>query len=290
MKTRGVLMALFFLCVTSVSLLAQIAPSLAETSQTEQQSAGLPDHGFFTYIGIGAGHDPFAKYTGELDISGGYDFGRTLEFETGMPFFFLSTTDHLDASGASHYSNRYSSFGDAFVRAKITPAIPGLDYTGTATVTAPTGSKNVSTGQATWDCNNHVEIDWWHLRPLGEFVLGNVPPVTLRLVEPFTISGYAAQLRMGNSFSITKGLTFDASFYESIPIGNSDVSVVAIPAASPASRSNLLSDRGFTGSLSRSDSGRLEFDITYNRSLAHSLDVVNITVRYRIGHVRKVYE
>ncbi len=269
-------------------MLAQIASSLAETPQNKQQSTGLPDRGFFTYIGVGGGHDPFAKDTGELDLSGGYDFGRTLEIETGMPFFFLSTTNKIEANGTSSFTNRYSSFGDAFVRAKITPAIEALDYTATVTVTAPTGAKNVSAGQATWDANNRVEMDLWHLRPFGEFVLGNVPPVTPRLMGPFTISGFATQLRLGNSFTLAKLLSFDASFYESLPIGSS--SVVTAPTLSSPLRSNLLSDHGFTGSLSQATAGRLEFDITYNRSLAHSIDAVSIEIRYRLGHVRKEYD
>lgn len=272
----------------TVPVLAQIAPSLEETPPSNQQSASLPDRGIFTYIGVGVGHDPFAKYTGELDLSGGYDFGRTLEIETGMPFFFLSTTNQLDASGASHFSNRYSSFGDAFVRAKITPAIEAFDYKAEVTVTAPTGTRNVSAGQATWDCNNHVEMDLWRLRPFGEFVLGNVPPVTPRLVGPFQISGFATQLRIGNSFTLAKLLSFDASFYESLPIGNS--SVVSTSTLSPLPASNLLSDHGFTGSLSQATAGRLEFDFNYTRSLAHSIDAVFLTVRYRLGHLRKEYD
>jgi hypothetical protein len=282
--TRSLPLRLFFLLITSLPLLAQPA-------QPEQQSAELPDRGYYTYIGIGGGHDPLARYTGELDINVGYDFGRTLEIETGMPFFFLSATDRLDANGTSHFSNRFSSFGDTFVRAKITPAIEALDYTATMTVTAPTGSRNVTTGQATWDCTNRVEVDWWRLRPIGEFALGNVPPVTPRLDEPFKISGFASQFRLGNSFSLTKAVSFDASFYESFPIGNS--SVVATEGSTTLSSSlgsNLLADHGFTGSFSKSTTGRVDFDVTYNYSIAHSLNAISFTIGYRIGHVRKDYD
>ena len=292
--TRNILLTLFFLSTTSVSLPAQIASPLVQSPSFTQQSASLPDRGFYTYIGVGGGHDPFAKYSGELDISGGYDFGRTLEIETGLPFFFLSTTNELDANGASSFTNRYSSFGDVFVRAKVTPALGDLDYTSTATVTAPTGAVTVSAGQVTWDWNNRVEMELWHLGPFGEFDLGNVPPVTPRLVGPFTISGFGSQLRLGNSLTLRKVISFDASFYESIPIGNSsvvtDTELVATVSPSPLLGSNLLSDHGFTGSLSTATERRFDFDITYNRSLANSIDAVSVTVRYRLGHVRKEYE
>jgi hypothetical protein len=317
MKILACSVSVLLLAGTSISGLAQVAPSLTEIAQPEksaeiappeksaeiappeksaemaqpEKSADLPDRGFYTYIGVGGGHDPFARYTSELDISGGYDFGRTLEIEAGIPFFFLSTTDRLDANGNNNFSNRYSSFGDVFARAKVTPEFGELDYTSTATVTAPTGAKNVSAGQATWDWNNHFEMDWWHLRPIGEFVLGNVPPVTPRLVGAFTISGFATQLRGGNSFSLPKGFSFDASFYGSIPYGSS--SVVAAPgreSSSSPTASNLLSDHGFTGSFSTSSARRVEFDITYSHSLTHSIDAVSVTVRYRLGHLRREYD
>lgn len=269
-------------------------PSLQQDSRAQsstQPDSGLPDHGFYTYIGVGAGHDPFARSSGEFDVSGGYDFGRTLEIETGVPFFFLSTTTQTTAKGVTDFSNRYSAFGDVFLRAKVTPAIDGFDFTSTATITAPTGAKNVSAGQATWDWNNRGEFDLWRLRPFGEFVLGNVPPVTPRLLGPFSISGFATQLRLGNSFTLMKTVSFDASFYDSIPMGNSSVITQSTSLiSSPAPGSNLLSDRGLTGTLSPAIVKRFEFDITYNRSLAYSLNAISVMVRYRLGHVRRIYE
>jgi Protein of unknown function (DUF1565) len=243
----------------------------------------LPDSGFYANVSQATGHDSFAGYSGELDLSVGYDFGRALEVESGLPFYFLSATNISTPTDANHFSYRYSSFGDAFVKIAVSP-FARLDYLATLTVTAPTGTANVSTGQATWDWNNRVENDWWHFHPFGEFVLGNVPSITPRL-ESYRISGSAAQVHAGNTFDLGKLGSFDASFYESVPLGNA-TAYFDSAAEAPSTPFNLLSDHGFNGDFSRS-AGRFAFDVTYNRSIAHSANAVYVTLGYRIGHLRR---
>jgi len=264
-------------------LLSACAVLFSQTPPSEKQPAALPETGFYDFVAVGVGHDSFTGYSGELDVSVGYDFSRALEVETGLPFYFLSRTAFLAEPGVIHDSYRYSSFGDAFVKAAITPHDHWVDYQATVTVTAPTGAANVSTGQATWEWNSRVENDWWYLHPFGEFVLGNVPPVTPRL-GAYKIMGFAAQVHAGNSFDMEKMGSFDVSFYESVPIGNAHAFFTGVTAA-PLPPFNLFSDHGFTGDYSK-PAGRFAFDLTYSRSIAHAVDALSLTVGYRMGHRR----
>jgi hypothetical protein len=243
----------------------------------------LPDAGFYANVAQVVGHDSFAGYGGALYLSVGYDFGSVLEVEGGLPFFFLSATNVSPVADANHLSYRYSSFGDSFVKIVVRP-LAKLGYQSTLTLTAPTGTANVSTGQATWDWNHRVENNWLHFHPFGTFDLGNVPSVTPRL-EAFRISGFGAQVHAGNSFDFGKLGSFDASFYESVPIGNAAAYFDAA-AGAPLTSYNLLSDHGFNGDFSKS-AGRVALDVTYNHSIAHSADALYVTLGYRMGHLRK---
>ena len=147
------------------------------TVPVQESVSPFADSGFYANVAQLSGHDSLAGYAGEVDFSLGYDFGRVVEVESGIPFYFLSAKNISTEPGASHLAYRYSSLGDAFMKVAINP-LARLDYQSTLTVTAPTGTANVSTGQATLDWNNRVEHDWWYLHPFGEFVLGNVPFVT----------------------------------------------------------------------------------------------------------------
>ena len=50
-------------------------------SRTRTLPYVLPDSGFYANISQATGHDSFAGYSAELDLSVGYDFGRALEVE-----------------------------------------------------------------------------------------------------------------------------------------------------------------------------------------------------------------
>jgi Protein of unknown function (DUF1565) len=241
----------------------------------------LPDAGLYANIAQVTGYDSFSGYAGGLELSVGYDFNRALEVESGLPFYFF-TASHISPD-ADNFSYHYGSFGDAFVKIVVNP-LARLNYQAALTVTAPTGRANISTGQVTWDWNNRMEHDWRHLHPFGEFVLGNVPSVTLRL-ESYRISGFAAQVHAGNSFDFGKLGSFDASFYESVPVGNARAYFNSEVGA-PSTPFNLLSDHGLNADYSKS-AGRFAFDVTYNRSIPYSANAVYVTLGYRIGHIRR---
>jgi hypothetical protein len=247
---------------------------------TRQLPYVLPDVGLYANIAQVTGYDSFSGSAGGLELSVGYDLGRALEVEGGFPFYFFSATRPPDAD---NFSYRYGSLGDAFVKIVVNPLVR-LSYQATLTVTAPTGRANVSTGQATWDWDNRMEHDWRHLHPFGEFVLGNVPSVTLRL-ESYRISGFAAQVHAGNSFDFGKLGSFDASFYESVPVGNARA-YFNDEVGAPTTPFNLLSDHGLNADYSKS-AGRFAFDVTYNRSIPYSANAVYVTLAYRIGHIRR---
>jgi len=263
-----------------LTALLENSEKVPNAAPTRQLPYVLPDAGLYANVAQVTGYDSFSGYAGGLELSVGYDFGRALEVESGLPFYFFSATRSPDAD---NFSYRYGSLGDAFVKIVVNPVVR-LNYQATLTVTAPTGRANVSTGQATWDWNNRMEHDWRHLHPFGEFVLGNVPSVTLRL-ESYRISGFAAQVHAGNSFDFGKLGSFDASLYESVPVGNARAYFNAEVGA-PSTPFNLLSDHGFNADYSKS-AGRFAFDVTYNRSIPYSANAVYVTLGYRIGHLRR---
>jgi hypothetical protein len=70
-----------------------------------------------------------------------------------------------------------------------------------------------------------------------------------------------------------------------VPLGDASAFFASM-ATAPPTRINLLSDHGFNGDFSKS-AGRVAFDVTYNRSIAHSADALYLSIGYRIGHIRR---
>jgi hypothetical protein len=264
-----------------LTALLETSKKVSNATATRRLPYVLPDAGLYANIAQVTGYDSFSGYAGGLELSVGYDFGRALEVESGLPFYFF-TASHISPD-ADNFSYRYGSFGDAFVKIVASPLVR-LNYQAAMTVTAPTGRANISTGQVTWDWNNRMEHDWRHLHPFGEFVLGDVPSVTLRL-ESYRISGFAAQVHAGDSFDFGKLGSFDASFYKSVPVGNARA-YFNNEVGAPSTPVNLLADYGLNTDYSKS-AGRFAFDVTYNRSIPYSANAVYVTLGYRIGHLRR---
>ena len=86
-----------------VTALLENAQPAAFTLRTAPGVSPLADSGFYANVAQLSGHDSLAGYAGELDFSVGYDFGRVVEVESGIPFYFLSAKNISTEPGASHF-------------------------------------------------------------------------------------------------------------------------------------------------------------------------------------------
>lgn len=253
---------------------------IAAITETSTQP-GLPaDRGIYGKVSSGGGHDSLSGYAGNLEFSLGYDVSHSLELEAGIPIFWLSTQEDHSNTGANVYSYRYGSLGDVFLKLEFSPDLDVIDYTASVTGTLPTGANNATAGGGTWDWNNRFQHEFWKpFNPFAEIVLGNVLPVATR---PIAFPGVISQIRVGDTVKFYKTISFDASFYEALPISGQHSSA----SVTPLDRIVQLSDHGFMASLTASRS-RAEFEVTYQRSISNRLDTVWATISYRIGHVRR---
>jgi len=271
--------------ICSSILAAIVIVAMAEVhafAQTNaiQQPAAAPDNGVYGHVVLGGGHDSLSGYAGDVELSLGYDFHHHVEVEAGIPVYWLSTADNVTSTGVNSFSNRYGSLGDMFLKLEFSPDIDIVDYTASVTGTLPTGATNITAGSGTWDWNNRFQHDFWRpFNPFGEIVFGDVLPVATR---PVALPGVLSQFRVGDTIKVHKSVTFDALFYEAVPISGQSQSTTV----GPLGRTIQLSDHGFMGSVTASRS-RWDFEISYQRSIANHLDTLWVAVGYRVGHVRK---
>ena len=241
------------------------------------------DKGVFGRIVFGTGHDSLLGYSGDLELSLGYDFSHTLQLEGGVPIYWLSIAPKTVPAGTTTQTNRYGSFGDGFFKLEFAPDIDVLDYTLDVTTTVPTGASVVSAGRGTWDLNNRLEHEFRKpFNPYLELILGNVLPATTRLAQASTISGAEFQARLGNTFKLPHSLAFETAFYEAAPLTGKAEGAALVPSG----RTIQLADHGFLGSILLSHA-RWQVDITYTRSIPNHLDGLWGTLGYRLGHLRK---
>lgn len=234
------------------------------------------DRGFFGRVLMGGGHDSLLGYAGDTEFSVGYDLNHALEFESGVPIYWLSVRSDVTPS-----RNRYGSLGDTFMKLEFAPNVKPFDYTAVITGTIPTGLRLVSTERGTWDFNNRLERSFVKpFNPFGEVIFGNVLPVRVRLSQDSTTGGVESQYKLGNSFQLVKGASLDAAFYEAIPLKGNNV-------INANGERIQLSDHGYIGSVLVSH-GRWDLDVTYSRSITNRADAFWATLSHRLGHRRKV--
>jgi len=241
------------------------------------------EKGPFGRLVFGTGHDSLLGYSGDLEISFGYDFSHILELEGGVPIYWLSMDPKAVSAETTIPTSRYGSFGDGFFKLELAPDIDLLDYTLDIAATAPTGASVVSAGRGTWDINNRMQHEVRKpFNPYLELIFGNLLPATTRLARASTISGAEFQARLGNTFKLPHSTAFEAAFYEAEPLTGKAAGAALLPLG----RTIQLSDHGFLGSVLLSHA-RWNVDITYTRSISNHLDGVWGTIGYRLGHLRK---
>lgn len=327
-------------CACALLLIAGAAGSAAQNSASRSQrnptglaSAPLADGGFSYYTAFTETHDASAGWTTELDSSLRYDFSKQFAMEGGIPFYFgqppavSTTTTTTTTTGrgpattqtsAQGQSLSYGAVGDFFLDGQMTRKSDAVNYQGQLTVTAPTGSTlhGVSTGRPTFDWNNHLEREFWHLTPFVEAGLGDsVGNLSLgpgqgrgaagRSLLPYTTLGMESHFQLGSSIDVADNLSLGLNAYDISPFGDQKVYSrivsrkagqiagagrgnhgrafeVAALVSGPAS---IAADHGFGGSFSFNPTPRMDVEVGYQRSVNYALNTVTMTVGYRIGHL-----
>jgi len=125
----------------------------------------------------------------------------------------LETLRHLvgDTSLATRYT---TDFGRAFT------------YTGSATMSLPTGadSYGLGNGQVTYNLNHRVDYSTHWVAPFVETGIGDTSSLIDREIQrTYTTIGHIAHFQAGSEFLLPLRSAFIASAYENLPIGDQKI-------------------------------------------------------------------
>lgn len=161
-----------------------------------------------------------------------YRFNRHWSVDLSVPAFFsihsyvastaptsstttykLETLRHLvgDTSLATRYT---TDFGRAFT------------YTGSATMSLPTGadSYGLGNGQVTYNLNHRVDYSAHWVAPFVETGIGDTSSLIDREIQrTYTTIGHIAHFQAGSQFLLPFRSAFTASAYENLPIGDQKI-------------------------------------------------------------------
>src|SRR5258708_3882596 len=187
------------------------ANSSAPSSNSSPVTAAMRSEDHFTWVEQFDGSSNTEGQVMLLDSSVGYQFGRHLLFDGGVPIYFVRANT-TTSSGASTTSS-FTELGDVYGQARLSFPNPMLNFKTQLTGRAPTGSTSdgISTGHVTYDWTNRFDRNFGHWTPFLEAGLANSIPDTLIYPRPFAPLGELGHLQRGAAHHGVNSLSAAAS-------------------------------------------------------------------------------
>jgi hypothetical protein len=156
----------------------------------------------------------------KLNTNVGYEVGKHVGIDGGIPFYFVNNPSEEATSPGS-----ISGFGNVYAALRV--AFTGrLNYTSSITATAPTGNrdKGLSTGRVTVDWNNAVQKVIAHrIAPFANAGIANTVSDTTFFMRPFSSEGLVGHVDAGTTLSISPLVYVGASAYSILPSGEQTI-------------------------------------------------------------------
>lgn len=254
----------------------------------------------------GPAQSPFlfnVGFDGSVDSSGhvmdvgttaGYKFGRHVQVDAGMPFYFLSSPGTGTATGP----------GNADVALRLLFGTPAVNYSSSLTTFLPTGSTDLglSTGRATFDWSNHIDHDFGRITPELNFGFADTVVDSKHFVRPYTTLGYNAHAEGGATFDLFKDVSLETTAYALLPFGpqkmySRQVRAGAVGAPNPqhgrafegshftSGGADLTRDNGFSAGLDLSPAPCMDMYGGYTHSVKFALDEISFGVGLNVGQL-----
>lgn len=283
------------------NLLAQAEPSTTAiedgdlspnaTNNNAGPSGIIPlQPGFNASLISSSQHDSDTGWSNLLTPNIAYRFNRYLSADASASIFtYLNVNVVSTGKRANSTSNGLKTVHGTATDTAIAghlelPVTPKTDYVFTATLGVPTGNKTygLGAGQVTYDINNHFERDMF-LSPFVELGIGDTSQLLNRRVRRNQTSvGHLAHFEAGGSIDLPLHASFDLSAYESLPIGNQNITATKTVRKKTVTvitgTTGLAEDNGFNTSLDIPVQKHLTLSGFYTRSLRQHSDTAGFSL------------
>jgi hypothetical protein len=295
-KKAARLLGSLLVAAAALLLAPQVRAQINSSALSGNSSSAIPamrseDH--FTWIERFDGSSNTEGQVMLLDSSVGYQFGRHLLVDAGIPVYFIRANT-TTASGAST-TNSFTDLGDVYAQVRLSFPNPALNFKTQLTGRAPTGntSDGISTGRATYDWTNRIDRDFGHWTPFLEVGLADSIPDTFVYRRPFASYGEVGHFQVGASYHVVNWLSVAASAFDVAPWGTQTIDSRVVGNGSGPSNGHgppflqghqttgapsLAADNGFSAGLDLSPVRAFDFTVAYSRSTHYDLNTFSFGI------------
>lgn len=189
----------------------------------------VPEQGGYNFSLISSSqHDSGAGWSSILTPVAAFRFNRHLSFDFAAPayiYFLANVNTGTAANPVYTLEAKHFVMGDSTLAGHV-----GLDgdivsYSLTAATGMPTGNDTygLTAGQFTYSLNNHFDLSVGRFSPDIELGLSDTSTLVNQRVSrsrSFSTTGKLAHFQAGTSVDLPKRCSFEADFYEDLPIGS----------------------------------------------------------------------
>lgn len=243
----------------------------------------------------------------KLDSNIGYDFNKHFGLFAGMPVYFANTqtvTTQVNGNTTTTMQDvTNNGLGNAYFGLAMRAPSKALEYTGTFTFAAPTGStsKGFSSGRANADWTNRFEHSFNRLTPFFEGGLSNAVPDSQLFTRPFTSLGLLTHLEEGGEFELVKHFAVGGSGYEIVPFGNQKIFSKLVSKgqsgrgkgknsfdlAAETSGTGLTRENGFNSWIAFDPTPVWRVELGFSRSATFDLNSFAFNLRMNLGKMAR---
>ncbi len=252
------------------------------------------ERGFNASLISSSQHDSETGWSNLLTPAIAYRFNKYLSADASAPVFTVlnvnaatAVTNGKVATNADQLKTVHGVAGDTALAAHLElPVIANLSYTSTPTLGLPSGNSTfgIGAGQVTYDFNNHFEADF-PLSPFVELGFGDTSTLLNRRVKRNQATvGPLAHFEAGGSVDLPFSASFDVSAYESLPIGNQNITATRTVRKKTVTKvtgtTGLAEDNGFNTSLDIPVQRHVTVSGFYTRSLRQHSDTAGFSLTF----------
>lgn len=218
-------------------------------------------------------HDSESGWSSVASPSLSYHFNPEISLSTSLPYYLYLNAVKTTKAGATRLVGHEGAIGDASLAGHLHLSPDIFDYTFTAATGFPTGdiSLGLSSGQVTWNINNHFERDIAMFTPDLEIGLGNTSSLVRQSAKRnYTSVGKLAFFQAGSDVDLPLGMDVEADAYEQLPIGQQTVYTTIVRKKKTATKLTSTSDAddyGINVSYGLPLGKRLGFSSDYSYSI-----------------------
>ena len=242
----------------------------------------------------------------KADTRVGYDFNQHFGLFVGVPIYFVNSNVVAPATpAATTTATNTGGMGNSYFG--LVFRVPGksINYTSTATFSAPTGNVNdgFSSGRGNADWDNYLDHSFNKFTPFLDAGLSNTVPDSSLFTRPFTSLGVVTHFEEGGEYELIDHFSAGASGYEVVPFGTQKLFSKVVgkgqngkgsgnpnrtfDGAPETVGTDITRENGFNTWVAFQPSGLWRLEIGYSRSATFDLNSFGFNLGLNIGKMLK---